>query len=47
MALFQAKNNIRSMSAIRRGLSQARWPAPASLQAQASLQSFPEFIISQ
>jgi len=46
MALPQAKNNISSMSAIRRGLSQAPWPAPASSQAQASLQPFPELMSS-
>lgn len=46
MALPQAKNNISSMSAVRRGLSQAPWPAPASSQAQASLQPFPELVSS-
>lgn len=46
MALPKAKNNISSMSAIRRGLSQAPWPALASSQAQACLQSFPKLMSS-
>lgn len=46
MALPQAKNNISSMSAVRRGLSQAPWPAPAPSQAQASLWSFLELMSS-
>lgn len=46
MALPQAKNNISSMSAVRRRLSQAPRPAPASSQAQASLWLFPELVSS-